>query len=88
MRIPEGDKYNPYAHQIYRSSPVINKLFAPTGSKAFLPAQGKGSRRGIFGTACVLIFICLYHEIQVMSLAVESVAQASFRGSGIEIECV
>jgi hypothetical protein len=53
-----------------------------------LPAQGKGSRRGIFGTACVLIFICLYHEIQVMSLAVESVAQASFRGSGIEIECV
>ncbi|KIK38105.1 hypothetical protein CY34DRAFT_809702, partial [Suillus luteus UH-Slu-Lm8-n1] len=52
MRTLEGDNYRPYTHQISLSFPVINKLFKPTGSKPLLPAQGKGSRRGIFGRAC------------------------------------
>ncbi|KIK38792.1 hypothetical protein CY34DRAFT_808990 [Suillus luteus UH-Slu-Lm8-n1] len=86
MRILEGDKYKPYTHQLSLSSPVINKLFAQTGSKPLLPAQGKGSRRGIFERTCVLFFIKLSREIQVMSLAVELVAQDSFRGSDIDIE--
>ncbi|KAG2758277.1 hypothetical protein P692DRAFT_20710738 [Suillus brevipes Sb2] len=59
MRILEGDKYKPYTHQISLSSPVINKLSAPTGSKPLLPAQGKGSRRGISGRACALFFTYL-----------------------------
>ncbi|KIK39149.1 hypothetical protein CY34DRAFT_808628 [Suillus luteus UH-Slu-Lm8-n1] len=79
MGILDDDKYKPYTHQISLSSSVINKLFAQTGSKLLLPAQGKGSQRGIFGRACVLFFIYLSREIQAMSLAVESVAQDSFR---------
>ncbi|KAG2756623.1 hypothetical protein P692DRAFT_20825869, partial [Suillus brevipes Sb2] len=42
----------PYTHQISLSFPVINTLLKQTGSKPLLPAQGKGSRRGIFGRAC------------------------------------
>ncbi|KIK38363.1 hypothetical protein CY34DRAFT_809442, partial [Suillus luteus UH-Slu-Lm8-n1] len=80
MRTLECDNYSHYTHQISLSFPVISKLFKPTGSKPLLPAQGKGSRRGIFGRACILFFVCLSHKIQVMSLAVESIAQDSFRG--------
>jgi hypothetical protein len=59
MRTLEGDNYRPYTHQISLSFPVINKLFKPMGSKPLLPAQGKGSQRGIFGRACVLFLIYL-----------------------------
>ncbi|KAG2744283.1 hypothetical protein P692DRAFT_20744333 [Suillus brevipes Sb2] len=64
MRTLEGENYKPYTHQISLSFPVINKLFKPTGSKPLLPAHVKGSRRGIFGRACVLFFIYLSHGIQ------------------------
>jgi hypothetical protein len=75
MRTLEGDEDTPYTHQLSLSSPVINKLFTPAGSKPLLPAQGEGSRRGIFGRTCILFSIHLSHELQAHVPAVESVAQ-------------
>jgi hypothetical protein len=88
MRTLEGDNYRPYTHQISLGFPVINKLFKPTGSKPLLPAQGKGSRRASLEEPAYYSSYTYLVEIQVMSLAVESVAQDSFRGSGIKIESV
>jgi hypothetical protein len=89
MRILEGDKYKPYAHQISRSSSCDQQTFCTDGFQTAV-AQCRRSERAREGASleepAYYSSYTYLMKIQVMSLVVESVAQDSFRGSGVEIE--